>query len=333
MSHDARSTGGPALSVVIATYNRAHLVGDVVAALLAQAVPAGLRWEIVVVDNNSSDATRATLKALALEARVPIRYVFEPRQGKSHALNTGVRTARGEILAFTDDDALPTRRWVAVAASVLDKWGADGAGGRILPRWESDPPPVWVVESKRLRDRLALMTFNRATALALPLRGHPQAWGPNLVFRRSMVLSLGGFDPARGVRGTKRYCGEDVEFVERALRAGRRVMYDPRLVVHHRVPRARLRRSYFRRIEWEAGEGLALHGDCPARAWILRQTAVRALGWAWSAARLRLDRFEAELAFLHAVGMLCGTIRYRPRGRSTVHPALDALEGSSDFPC
>ena len=162
------------VSVVIGTYNRAHLLAGTLGALAAQEVPPSLDWEIVVVDNNSTDSTAQAVAAFAPTTTVPVRYVFEPRQGISHARNRGIREAQGSILAFTDDDVLPAPDWISAVASAMERWDAHGVGGRILPRWETERPR-WLTENRRPLRLLAIMESAESGYLALPLK--PQAAG------------------------------------------------------------------------------------------------------------------------------------------------------------
>jgi glycosyltransferase involved in cell wall biosynthesis len=251
-----------AVTVIVATHNRASRIRETLEALLAQKTPAGLGWEILVVDNGSTDATLEVCRTMAKQAPGRIRYVFEPRLGKSRALNAGIAVARGAVIALTDDDVSPADDWVATAATVLDQRGIDGAGGRILPRWEADPPS-WLLGNPRLLDYLAIMDFDRPAMLPVRWGSYPQVWGANMVYRRSALLALGGFDTRLGPVGGRRYCGEDTDIVQRMLQSGRAMAYDPALTVFHRVPRARLRRAYFRRVMWDMGEGEALAAADP----------------------------------------------------------------------
>jgi len=257
MSASTPSPQSIAVSVIIATHNRASRLRETLDDLRAQQTPSGLGWEILVVDNGSTDATLDVFRTVAMQAPGRLRYVLESRLGKSRALNAGIAAARGAVVALTDDDVSPAVDWVATAATVLDKWGVDGAGGRILPRWEAEPPS-WVLGSERLLSYLAIMRFDKPVMLPVPVGGSPQVWGANMVYRRSALLALGGFDPRLGPVGGKRYCDEDVDIVRRMVQSGRGMVYDPALTVFHRVPRARLRRSYFRRVMWDMGEGEAL---------------------------------------------------------------------------
>src|SRR6266481_2999672 len=169
-----------AVTVIVATHNRAPLLGQTLEALIAQETPKHLGWEILVVDNGSTDGTLEVFRTMAMRAPGRLRYLFEPTLGKSRALNAGIAVARGAVIALTDDDVSPAVDWVAAAASVLDKWGVDGAGGRIRPRWEAEPPS-WLLESPRLLDYLAIMDHDRPAMMPVPAGKYPQVWGANMV--------------------------------------------------------------------------------------------------------------------------------------------------------
>ena len=109
------------LSVVICTYNRASSLAVTLEALLMQEATPSLRWEVVVVDNNSSDHTREVVEGFAARNEIRVVYTFEPNQGQSHARNTGVKVAHGDVIAFTDDDVIPERNWVAHLVAVFAK--------------------------------------------------------------------------------------------------------------------------------------------------------------------------------------------------------------------
>src|SRR5215831_18634599 len=100
------------LSVVIATYNRAENLRRTLQSLAAMERPTRVAWEVVVVDNNSNDRTSEVITGFRKSSDLDIHYVLEERQGKSFALNTGIRYSRGEILAFTDDDAEIDKAWI-----------------------------------------------------------------------------------------------------------------------------------------------------------------------------------------------------------------------------
>ena len=311
-----------AVTVIVATHNRAPQLRKTLEALLTQKTPEGLGWEILVVDNGSTDGTLEVFRAMALQVPGRLRYVFEPRLGKSRALNAGIAVARGAVIAMTDDDVSPAVDWVATAATVLDKRAADGAGGRILPRWEVEPPS-WLPGSQRLLDYLAIMEFDRAAMLP-PLAGrYPQIWGANMVFRREALQKLGGFDTRLGPVGRRRYCGEDDDVVRRMLKASRPVAYDPALTVFHRIPRARLKRAYFRRVMWDMGEGQALAAtDPPSRPslagvprWRFRYVARLFASSAFRTLCRRPGAFDDVLDSVMAAGNTWGQMKRAVRNR------------------
>jgi glucosyl-dolichyl phosphate glucuronosyltransferase len=328
---------GPAIvvTVIIATHNRAFQLRETLEALIAQKTAPGLGWEILVVDNGSTDGTLEVFRTMAMRAPGRLRYVSEARLGKSRALNAGIAVARGAVIALTDDGVSPAADWVATAATVLDRWGADGAGGRILPRWEAEAPS-WVRGSNRLLDSLAVMEFDSPVMLPIPKGSYPQIWGANMVYRRSALQALGGFDTRLGPVGGKRYCDEDVDIVQRMLESGRAVAYDPALTVYHRVPRARLRRAYFRRLMWDMGEGEALAAaDPPSGPSILGVPRWRLRFVAWMMVRSSLrtiarrpGAFDDMLNCVRAVGFSWGqgkrALRERRMRGVTVRPQAAA---------
>lgn len=238
------------ISVIIATRDRAPLLADTFTAIAEQQWP-GRPFEVVIVDNASHDGTPAVVEASAERASVPVVYVREERPGKSHALNTALAHARGDLLVFTDDDALPSGEWLSAYCRAFDETRADYAAGRILPLWEA-PPPGWM--SPALYGVLAIPDGGD---LRLPLgkgvNDHIMPIGCNMAVRRSVVERIGGWNPSLGkLQGTLR-TGEDHEFALRMTGAGFAGVYVPDAWVRHRVPAERLERSYFRRWFFENG--------------------------------------------------------------------------------
>src|SRR3984957_3091231 len=129
------------LSVIIATRNRRALLAQTLEALVRQRRPKG-GFEIVVADNGSTDGTRTAVMRAADRSDAPaIRYLFVAKPGKSHAVNAALDVARGDIIAFTDDDVRPDPDWLDAIVEALDHTGADFVAGRIRPVWETAPPP------------------------------------------------------------------------------------------------------------------------------------------------------------------------------------------------
>src|SRR5262245_55338483 len=131
-------------SVLIATFNRAALLDDTLESIRRLRTTAGRDWEVIVVDNNSTDTTRAVVERHQQDFPVRLRYLFEARQGRSSALNAGIENATGTIIVMTDDDIHVAENWLEAACNALG--GGEPAayvGGPVRPMWES-APPTWL---------------------------------------------------------------------------------------------------------------------------------------------------------------------------------------------
>jgi len=229
------------LSIVIATYNRAS---DLRATLssLADLRPA-CSWETIVVDNNSTDGTRDAVEEMSARFPVPLRYYLERQQGRSPALNAGIRAAAGSIIVTTDDDVRVDADWLDRISDALNHLGCDYVGGRVLPLWQA-PPPRWLSQrGGRHWAVIALLDYGDR-----PIEfGARVPLGVNMAFRRSAFDRAGLFDPDTG-RKAGTLLGQEVrEWCIRARAAGLRGFYVPEMAVRHVIPAARLKKAYFRR--------------------------------------------------------------------------------------
>jgi glucosyl-dolichyl phosphate glucuronosyltransferase len=130
----------PFISVLIATKNREQLLRDTLAALSAQRWPRD-RYEVLIADNGSTDGTREVVESAARRRgapRIAYRYVATP--GKSHAVNALFEDVTADFIALTDDDVCPEPTWLRALVTAFEETGADFIAGRILPRWETEPP-------------------------------------------------------------------------------------------------------------------------------------------------------------------------------------------------
>jgi glucosyl-dolichyl phosphate glucuronosyltransferase len=239
-------------SVVIATHNRAADLRETLASLATLRTPHP--WEVVVADNNSSDATRDVVDRAAGGFPVPLRYVFEAVPGRSAALNTAISHAAGEIIVTTDDDVRVDRDWLDQAGAALERLGCDYVGGRVLPIW-GGPRPSWLPnQGGRQWGVVALIDYGPDPiefTSKMPL-------GVNMAFRRDVFRRVGGWDPRVG-RKAGTLLGQEVrEWCIRARAAGVRGFYAPGLVLRHIVPAARLNKRYFRRWFYWRGISRAL---------------------------------------------------------------------------
>ena len=242
-------------TVLIPTYNRAALLDETLTWLARVSVPHDLQWEAIVIDNNSRDQTRAVVERHAANFPVPLRYLFEPRQGRSSALNAGIAAARGTALAFTDDDVRVAEGWLhAAVVPLLQEEDIAYTGGPVRPIWEV-PPPAWLDLSRGdLWGTIAIQDHGEVPV------GYEQArkvpLGANMAVRRDVFAVAGGFRTDLGRTGGRVVMGQEVpEWLIRVRRAGFTGRYVPAMEVHHHIPGARLTKRYFRR--WWYGKGVS----------------------------------------------------------------------------
>jgi glucosyl-dolichyl phosphate glucuronosyltransferase len=236
------------ITVLVCTYNRSQSLEITIESVVAQSLPQSLGWEILVVDNNSSDDTRQAVERLRRRYPERIRYVLEPQQGVSHARNAGIREARGEILTFIDDDETAGETWLQNLTANLYSGEWAGAGGRVLPQWHGSRPQWLPSMSPFASGPLAVFDHGlEAGQMTEP------PFGANMAFRKEVFDKYGGFRTDLGRSGKKMISNEDTEFGRRLFAAGQRLRYEPSAVTYHPVEEIRLRQEYF--LEWWFNKG------------------------------------------------------------------------------
>ena len=231
------------VTVILCTYNRSQSLGRALASVAISKMPDDVIWEVLVIDNNSSDDTRAVVAEFAKHYPHIFRYVFEPKPGKSNALNRGIRETNADVLAFMDDDVQVEADWLDKLTQVFSDSSYSGSGGRIVPE-SAFRSPVWMETSARYS--LAPLAMFDLGPVACELREPP--FGTNMAFRREMFSRYGEFRRDLGPQPGSEIRSEDTEFGERVLRGGERLWYQPAALVHHSVSPSRLRQAYF--LKW-----------------------------------------------------------------------------------
>jgi glucosyl-dolichyl phosphate glucuronosyltransferase len=250
------------ITVILCTYNRAQSLRKALDSVALSKLPESAEWEVLVVDNRSTDTTPTVVKEVSGLYPGRFRYFFEPKSGKSHALNAGIGAARGSILAFMDDDVIVEADWLHNLTSGLrgDKWV--GAGGRIFPVWKSSPPDWLPIED---RYGLAPLVMFDLGPEAGPLFESP--FGTNMAFRKDVFEKYGLFRTDLGPMPKGEIRGEDSEFAQRLLNAGEPLRYEPSAVVHHEVPEKRLRKDFFLAFWFDKGRTDIRTFGPPAKGW------------------------------------------------------------------
>jgi len=222
------------LSVIIGTYNRLELLVDALRTLCHQTLDRS-EYEVIVVDNNSTDNTREVVGEFC--RRFPnMRYCFEPQQGVSYARNRGLQEARGKYVGYLDDDARAGESWLETALVLLENTKPTPLclGGPILPFY-STTKPVWFKGEMR--------TWGDSPRYLQPGESFS---GSNMVWRKEIVETLGGFDVTSGPRGDYLFLGEETKLFEKIWHSFDQphFYYSPELAVHHWVPPAKMTVSY-----------------------------------------------------------------------------------------
>lgn len=253
LSFDGLPADAPSTTVLICTFNRSASLRQTLTSLARMDRASG-PWDVLVVDNNSSDDTRAVVAALAPGFPVPLRYLHEPRQGKCQALNSGIAATASQVVLFTDDDVLVSPRWLEEAVAPL-RAGADVdyTGGPVQAIWGA-PRPHWLpAANSNLWGTIAALDYGPHPFVFEERRRIPI--GANMAVRRSVFDRVGVFDPSLGRVGKSLIGQEQAEFFHRTRRAGLRGVYVPAMIVDHHVPAGRLTKGYFRR--WWYWKGVA----------------------------------------------------------------------------
>ena len=294
------------ISVILCTYNRCKSLAKALESVAASVMPASAAWEVLIIDNNSRDETRNVAQDFCTKFPGRFRYIFEPQQGKSHALNTALREADGELFAFVDDDVVVDSNWLRNLTAPLADGTWSGAGGRILAE-RGFVPPSWL--DINARDALApLAVFDHGDKAG---QLHDTPYGTNMAFHREMFLKYGGFRTDLGPQPGNEVRNEDTEFGSRLLEAGEQLWYEPSAVVFHSVPENRMQKSYFFRWWFDkARADIRQHGVPQNVRWyfygaplyLFRRLAVWAVRWICTPGEAR--RFIARINMLKAAGSI-----------------------------
>jgi glycosyltransferase involved in cell wall biosynthesis len=300
------------ISVVLATYNRAGSLRVTLESFLSQVSPADLSWELLVVDNNSTDATRDVVESFARTAGFPTRYILERLQGKSIALNAGVAQARSEIIAFTDDDVLVHPDWLANLKRTFDEVDCSAVAGKVVPTW-NHPKPGWL----KMEGQFAVTNFDQGDE---PKEIRVPPIGANSAFRKDVFRKHGLFRLDLGPNGSRHTITcEDWEFGERLIRAGEKIAYCPTAIVHHPVDPDRTTKKYF--LSWYYYNGISLTRTAGlpkdgifwfgVPRWLYRELLTNFAKWmlTWRGN----DRFSRKLSTYRSLGNIVESYRLSHR--------------------
>jgi len=231
------------LSLIVPTYNRAAQLYKSIPTFLSQDLSPN-QYEIIVVDNNSTDDTPEVVRKLFVDARCQCTYVHEPNQGLHHARNRGIKEAVGDIAVFGDDDILATSGWLSALAREFSENPNTGvAGRRIRPEWDEEPPE-WVFDygSSGFHGVFAFLDLGDDRLILKD----GSVFGCNFAVRKDLVVKTGGSYPDTFPRRLRHLSGTgEYAIADNVRREGFEVVYLPGADVFHLAERSRATLEYF----------------------------------------------------------------------------------------
>lgn len=236
------------VSVIIPTYNRCSMLGMTIGSFIQQDYPKD-KFEIIIVDNNSTDKTKDVVFEWQAKSPIPLKYVFEPRQGVHYARNTAARYSVGDILYYTDDDMIADKSLIRNLVKVFSMgYNVASAGGKVLPRWEVNPPK-WVLKYC-VNGLLSLIDRGEELVIAPYDTG---VYSCHQAMLRDAFFKSGGFNP-------ENTAGEWIGDGETGLNIklkdlGYKFAYVDDSIIYHMIPPSRMTQAYL-------NKRLANQGNC-----------------------------------------------------------------------
>ena len=239
----------PLVSIIICTFNRPTFLQKCLESFYSQESPIQ-EFEIVVVNNNSKDDTEAVAldwgKKEWMKKKSSLKYVFEEKQGLSHARNRGVEVATGEYLLYFDDDAFAPPNYLRSLFEVILYYQPDIFGGPVYPYY-TDSKPWWFRDEYEIRKHTDKSGFSKLCKVS----------GGNFGIKKSILIQLGLFDPSLGMQGGKIGMCEETKVLEtyrmKTSLFHQRVYYSLELFIYHYTPKEKMSVGYILKRNMEAG--------------------------------------------------------------------------------
>lgn len=300
-------------SIVIPTYNHAQNLRNLLESLEKLDIPEDTQWEVLVVDNNSTDCTREVVDEFIERKTLFLHYFFEKEQGSSHARNKGIKEARGQIVAFVDDDTVVERRWLCALKSFFERFDCIGMGGRVLVIG-TEHLPKWINLNTPYKIAGVMVRHDKGDDF---IKYNPQMIMPitaNLAIKKVAFEKYGYFKAELG-KGldTSIVAGEDTELCQRLLKHGETLIYSPEAIVYHPVTQNRVSKRYCRKFYFWLGRGMAQRADPPTNVFrilnvpkhVFRELVVNAIRYLGSLVALEFSKlFYYELHLILVMGKI-----------------------------
>lgn len=238
------------ISILFSSFNGSATIKKMLTSLAGQIELDGVSWEIVAVDNNSTDETSEIIQSF--EGTLPIKRLFEPKQGKNIALNRGLREAKGDLIILTDDDVIASPDWVSQYYKHAGQYSEFSIfGGSITPSWPFAP-------EKTLLREIPIVTAFALTNGEDHVNGEIDPcslFGPNMAVRKQVFTKL-EFNELIGPSGKNYVMGSETDFLHRAKGFGYKALYSNKLKVKHIIRDFQLTNTWLENRAFKAGRAL-----------------------------------------------------------------------------
>jgi glycosyltransferase involved in cell wall biosynthesis len=295
------------VTVAVCTWNRSALLQQTLMQMTMLRAPVDATWELVLVDNNSTDDTAAVARSFS--DRLPLRYLHESTPGKSHALNLATREAAGEYVLWTDDDVLVDPSWLRAYVDAFRRHPSAGFFGGPIRPWFASPSPDWLHRAfEHVKPAYATIDCDPPETR---VTGEQVPFGANLAVRLADQRAF-PYDPSLGPRPGSAVRNEEIEMIRRMIARGVEGWWVPEAAVRHYIPRARQSVAYLRGYYMGWGEYLALTTEAHGVPQLLGRPR-----WLWRSAveheiRYRVGRLfqqpEQWVASLRAASTAWGSL-------------------------
>jgi len=291
------------ITIGLCTYNRARYLDGALRSIARLTLPDNLEYEVVLVDNNSTDDTAQVAERVS--RRIPIRVFSALRQGLSHARNRVLREARGDLMLFTDDDVVLEPGWLGEYATAFSQFPQAGYfGGRVLAAW-TNGRPAWLGDENMPLISGLLVHYDRGTDVRLFTEDDPAPYGASFGLTRRAVEAVGEFDVGLGVVGRQGGRGEETDYIERLRAAGTTGVYVGTALAWHRTVPERLTAHHALRHGMSKATGLHSTRSGLGGLWRAIEYVVR------GARQALLGRRDRYLQSLICAGIELGSLRGR----------------------
>ena len=299
------------ISIIICTRNRSKRLERFFQGLAELRIPVGVVFEILIVNNGSTDDTEAILKNIMVQYELPVQYLEMKEKGKSKALNLGLEHAQGELILFADDDVLFAPSWLETYWGAFKKYPEyEGFGGRVVPKWDGKLPD-WIKGG--MVELMPLPLINKVDfgSKHIPFPNNGTPGGLNAGLRKNVIDKIGRFREDLGPGSAVPYA-EDTEFFRRVVMGGGTFLYLPEAEVIHINPPERMTQKYA--LKWNldvsrsqaiafgsAGEYKKIAGVPRFLYWELVQRFIL-----WQIDCSRKSRFIKKMGLMKTIGLIKG---------------------------